>query len=530
MAIRALDVGTSRTPLIGQPSSADEYIDSDRPIAHPGPWHFYMLAGPVRLFGGMGMVLVSVLMVGTCLLVSAWAVFRQLGASAALVAAVVLGAITFTTGTSSLVDPVSSRSAGYPLLCSAVLLWCVLVGDLRLLPLATAVVSFTAQQHLSVAPATVLLTLGTLAGFGAWFFARHRYRAPEVRRQLRWAVTWSVLVALVMWAPPLLDQFFGEGNLGNLAHYVGSRDRETLGWHSAFRQLSHTLGVPPLLGRTEFSGQWILSDPSLLTWLSALLVMVIVAVLGFRWWSTDRRKSGLAIMVGLVAAAGLVNGSSVPVGLEQSRAAFYHWTFVLAFFVWLVLGLGALALLRRTDLGRRPMVTPALVSVALAAIILPSIVNLTLERRTNTLDGTHAFWSNSSFDRLGDSVAAHRSELGARPVLMGPNLFTSYPEALAFELDRRGIDVEHTEDMRGFVDDERMADRRTVTSGLFLKPFHDGDPASKAPGELLAVVHLRRGVDPDGAFAFGVTGYRLYLLDRDQVLAAVADRPGLELR
>src|ERR687888_530085 len=75
---------------------------------------------------------------------------RQLGPPAGVIAAIVLSGILFTTGMSSLIDPVSSRVAGYPLLCGAVLLWCVLCGDVRLLPLTAAVVSFAAQQHLSV--------------------------------------------------------------------------------------------------------------------------------------------------------------------------------------------------------------------------------------------------------------------------------------------------------------------------------------------------------------------------------------------
>src|SRR4029453_4303222 len=102
----------------------------------PGPLHFYLLAVGIRLFGGdVGMLLVSVLIVETCVLLAAWAVFRELGAAAGIVAAVLLGAIMFTTGGSSLIDPVSSRAAGYPLLCAPVLCWWVLRGDRPPLPL-----------------------------------------------------------------------------------------------------------------------------------------------------------------------------------------------------------------------------------------------------------------------------------------------------------------------------------------------------------------------------------------------------------
>ena len=165
MGLRALDVGTSHTPLIGQPSSSRDYGGGTRNVDHLGPTHFYLLAAPVRLLGGdIGMPLVSVLIVGGCVLIAAWAVFRQLGPAAGVLAAVVLGTITFTTGASSLVDPVSSNIAGYPLLCSAVLLWCVVCGDVRLLPLTVGVVSFAMQQHLSVVPACLVLTAGDGGG------------------------------------------------------------------------------------------------------------------------------------------------------------------------------------------------------------------------------------------------------------------------------------------------------------------------------------------------------------------------------
>ena len=529
MGIRALDVGTSRTPLIGQPSSASFYIDAGHRIFHPGPWHFYLLAGPVRLFGDIGMALVSVLIVGTCLLISAWAVFRQLGASAGIVAAVVLGAITFTTGTSSLIDPVSSNISGYPLLCSAVLLWCVLCGDLRLLPLTTAVVSFTAQQHLSLGPAVAVLTVGAVAGLVGWLTLHRRWRAPQVRRQLAWACGWSLFVALVLWAPVLLDQVIGEGNLGRLASYAGSHDRRTLGITSAVRQVVHTLGLPPLLGQTEFSGQWLLAPPSLFTWLSAAVVVAVVVVLGVRWWSTNRRKSALAMMAGVALLAGLANGSSVPLGFEQFRPAFYHWAFVLAFFTCLVLGLGLVDLVRNANFGARSLLTPVLTAIALAAIVVPSAVNPALDRRTNTLEGTQALWGNDRFDRLVDAVFAHRSELGSQTVLIGTSVWQTYREALAFELARRGLDVRHPLGTRGFVHDDRLVDRATVTSGLVLQPFHGGNSGGGTPGKLLAVMHLRRGVDASAAFIFDTVGFRLYLLDREQLLAFAQRNPSDDL-
>src|ERR671925_629205 len=98
------------------------------------------MALPVRALGpALGMLTVSLVITGGAVLIAAWATFRQLGPVGGALGAVVL----------SLVNPVSSNIAGYPVLCSLVLLWCLTCGDLRLLPLTTAVLSFAAQQHLS---------------------------------------------------------------------------------------------------------------------------------------------------------------------------------------------------------------------------------------------------------------------------------------------------------------------------------------------------------------------------------------------
>src|SRR5207244_887501 len=250
------------------------------------------------------------------------------------------------------------------------------------LPLTTAVVSFTAQQHLSVVPAVVVLSAGAVLGLAA---ARARGR-----QVLRWC-GWSALVALVLWAPVLLQQVISaDGNLGRLLSYAGSSDRATVGATSAVHQVVNSLGLPPLLGQTEVTGWTLLAQPSALTWFSALAVVAIVAALGLRWRRRNPRQATLAVMVAVVALAGFANGSAVPVGLfEQGRVAFYHWSFALAFFTCLVPGLGLLAL-AGARLAARAALAPALTSLALAAIIVPAAINPILDRHTNTLRAAHA--------------------------------------------------------------------------------------------------------------------------------------------
>jgi hypothetical protein len=481
MGIRALDVGTTRTPLTGQPSTASQYLQRAGHVNHPGPTHFYLLAPAIRLFGGdVGMPLVTLAVVEASVVIGAWAVFRQLGPAAGALAAVLLGAVMFTTGASSLIDPVSSSIAGYPLLCASILCWCVLCGDLRLLPLATGVVSFTAQQHLSVAPAILVVAASALVGL---VVARLR------RRPVGRALAWSAAVAFVLWAPVLLQQVASpDGNLGRLVSYTRSSDRDTLGMTSALHQLVHVLGLPPLLFETRLSGWKLLADPPAGTWASAAAVTAVVAALGVRWRRRAPRQASLAVMVGVLVVAGLLNGSSVPVGLlEQGRIAFYHWVFVLAFFVALVVGLGLLALLHRPRRAR-PALAPALAVLGLAAIVVPAAVNPSLDRPTNALASAHSYLASRHVHRLGDAVLDHRRALGDQTVLFtrGGQLYSGLREALAFELTERGVDVRHPLTQRGFVDADRLVDPATVDSGLVL--VSEGPRPERGPGRLLAEV------------------------------------------
>jgi hypothetical protein len=497
MGLRALDVGSSRTPLVGQPSTTVHYVGGDQNVNHPGPLQFYLMAPAVRVAGtALGMIGVSVLIVGCCLLVTAWAVYRQLGPTAGAIAAVTLAAVTFTTGASSLVNPVSSNMTGYPLLCSMVLLWALVCGDLRLLPLTTVVVSFTAQQHLSSLPALSLAVAGTLAwlALAAWRH-RHRWRQATVRRQLaRWTGA-SVALGLVAWSPVLLDQATN-GNLTMMASFARNSDRPKLGTASATRQLAHTLGLPPLLGRTRLDGGWLLTKPSMLTWLSATAVVALVAALGLGWRRSHPRRAALVLMAGMVAAGGFVNGASVPVSLEQFRIAFYHWVFPLLLLVIVALGLAVADLVRRLPLPRPAWAATALAAVAVAAVAAPSVANRSLDRPTNTFRMASSPVSRPYLEDLADQVMARRDELGGEPMILmrGGQVFDGMAEALGLMLIERGLPVRFSLDHRWYVHDDHLADRDSVTSGLVVT-VDSGTGTIEPVGDPLAAVDTNPGFD-----------------------------------
>jgi hypothetical protein len=503
MALRALDTGTTHTPLLGQPSQSGLYADSVASVHHPGPLHFYLLALPVRVLGGtLGLLLVSVSITGACLVISAWAVFRQLGRTAGVVAALALAAVAFTTGASSLVHPVSSNIAGYPLLLSAVLCWCVAAGDIRLMPLATVAVSFTAQQHLSVVPATVAITAGALGLLVLTWRREGRWRDPVSRRALRTAAGRSGVIALVLWSPVLLQQAFGDaGNLGRIVWFARHDARENLGLKRALWQAAHALGLPPLLGRTDVTGSWLISRPTAATWVSAAAVLALVTLVCLRWRTEDPRRATLGSMTAVVLAAGLYNGSSVPVGLEQARLSFYHWTFVLAFFVALVVGLavaGPLVGAARPALAGRRHLTTAVASVAVLAVAAPSVVNPHLDRATNEPRTAGAPLDPNVVDELVDAVSAEGEAIGPHPLVLTRNSpqFAMYGATLSFALIEHGVDVRFPLADRFFVHDSRLVDRDDLTTAL-LFVVDDELESPTPPGDLIADVGVDTGLAVD---------------------------------
>jgi hypothetical protein len=502
MAVRALDVGTSRAPLVGQPSTSGIYDGDDggRHVAHPGPLHVYVMALPVRVLGpALGMLLVSLAVTGGAVLIAAWATFRQLGPVGGALGAVVLSLITFTTGASSLVNPVSSNIAGYPVLCSLVLLWCLVCGDLRLLPLTTAFLSFAAQQHLSSLPVLVVVT-GAVAAVGlaalvGWWRAQNWPRSPERRTLARWAAG-SAAIGLVLWLPVLVQQVTGHpGNLSAMVRFAGNGDRPSLGTGAAVRQLAHTLGLPPLLGRTRLDGGWLLADVGPFTWFSAVVVAGAVAAAGVWWRRSHPRRAALTLMAGFAAVGGLVNGASVPSGMEQYRLTFYHWVFALAFFVTLTLGLAATDAVRRLVSRPPAWAGTAAVGAALAAVAVPAAVNPALDRPTNTLTAAYSPVERHVMERLAGDVLTD-VDTGAVTLIYGRDDVPFIPlrEALALQLIDRGFAVRYPPSLRWFVDDERLADPGDADQALVLQ-VDDATPEPPPAGRLVAEADLTGGFD-----------------------------------
>jgi hypothetical protein len=516
MALRALDVGGHRTPLLGQPSTARNQLGdaaddvlgpgADHDLYCLGPLHFYLLAPAVRLLGAAtGMLVVSLLVNGTCLLLVAWAVFRQLGRGAGVLAVVVLGTITFTTGASSLVNPLNSMIVAYPLLCSAVLSWCLLGGDRRLLPLAVGVVSFTAQQHLSILPVLAAAFGLGLVGVARPLADRVRRRAwgdDAERRELR---RWGGLaggVAVVLWMPTVLQQVAHRpGNLIQLWRYSRSDARHSIGLRGGIEQVAHVLGLPPILGQRRFDGRWLLGEVSLGTWLSVVVVLVALAVLAVVWRRPGPRRD-LVAMTGVLAVAAVVNAAQVPAGVASIRTDLSHWAWPLVFFVTLSLGLGAAQLVGQARAGARAPRLPALgvaTAVALVAVVVPAAVNPVLDRPTNREQDVNAPIGRGPIEAAADAVVAHEDELDAPIAVLvrgQASGFDGLDAALALALEERGHPARLQHPLARNVHPDRLVDRATVQTGVVLV-LDGGPPVPRPPGELVADIDTGTGFDTE---------------------------------
>jgi hypothetical protein len=521
IALRAYDVGGEGTPMTGQPSFSRYYGGDDRAhVDHLGAWAFYGLAPFVRVLGlSAGMLAFTALVSGSVSLLVPWVVFRRLGPRAAVVAAVVTALVVFTRGPGSLTNPLSSVFSGYPAFLAAVLVWALLCGDDRLLPLAVGVMSFAVQMHLAVGLMGAVLAVAAVAGV-----ATNWRCGGGVTRARRRLLAGAALVGGVLWLPVVVQQLFGRyPNLSALVEFGSDQDRAAQGGARAVEHVANVLGWPPLLGQTDFEAFTSLyAEPAAVTWVTAALVLVAVAAAGVHWARRSRESGGeaagaapralLAVMVGVLALAGYLNSGNIPTSAEAFRGEFYHWVWPLSFFTTLTLALAAAdvvgALRAVPGPGRRARAVPGCVLPAAGIVVVAAlaVAGVTLDRDAHALQAMQAELPRDAYETLADGIAAHRDELTG-PVLLrseGQLAIGLHHSALAAQLEERGIPVVLPLDNLNYVADQRLADPATVETVLVLVVeslvWHPAPAELDVPGEEIARFEV--GDRPAAALAY----------------------------
>jgi len=279
--LRVRDVGTSHTPLIGLPGRIN--VDGQQG-SHPGPLSFYALAPVYRLLGGSSYAMqVSTVVLHAGAILVALVIARRRGGTVLLLGvAAAIALFVNGLGVTTLSEPWNPY---VPLLWWIVVLlavWSVVEGDVAMLPVAVAAASLCAQTHV---PYLVLcLGAGALAAGAA--LVRLRGAPPAARRRTEWWLAAAAGVGVVLWLPPVIDQFTSDhGNLGILIDYFTHTPpgESTTGMREAVRIVLQRLDVFHLsVDQLAHPGLLVSFDPGrqVHAWRGAVLLAVWLVAVG----------------------------------------------------------------------------------------------------------------------------------------------------------------------------------------------------------------------------------------------------------
>lgn len=476
--IRARDVFSDGAPLVGLVSSASQ---TGGIVAHPGPLQLDLLAIPVRLLpGGAGLFLGSALISAAAVGATGWAARRLLGGFGATLVAGVVAVLVWSLGSEALFEPWQPIAAMLPFMCGLVAAWAVSAGHDAAAPLAVAALSFSVQTHgsyLVLVPAVALVTA-----------ALRLVRWRQGRGIGRCSLGATAGVAALVWAQPLVDQWFGHGNMTSLWHHAvrrgddAGRSAGALGLSDAVRAVVSVIVQPPAWTRGGmrtsaplaggFDDDWLA-----LPWAVAGLV-VMLSVLGGLVVVARRRSdwtliAGGALSVVLVVAA-IVSAAGLPVDAFGFSPHRVRWLWVIGAFLTSYVLVTAL---RSGVASSRRDATAAVAIVAAVALVA------TLPTSNQLLSSQQVMAASvDAVDELVD-VAPMFDGLGVVYVnTLGRPLPDPYHDALAAAMVRAGVEVRVAGDYSAaqYGRHRRLGDgpgAADVTVHVFVGPYPDGLPA-----------------------------------------------------
>jgi len=322
MAVRAGEVGTSHTPLVGPYSRFD--------WSHPGPLLYYLLAIPYRAFGNHGLLVGSLAINGVAVVVFVRTLLRVGGAAAATLAVTLVGIATFSLGTWSLWSPWNPTIALLPFAAFIAVTWSVSLGQLRDAPWLVGLGSLLVQSH--VGYGLLVLGLVLVAALGAWSSRRPRVpkdAADTPAEDPRRPMIISGIVIVILWIPVAIDALTHRGgNVADLFEFWTS-GAPTIGALRALRLMALALSLrAPWLGFDAPSG---LQGDEVHGWpvpiaLVLLLIAFAVAVRG-----RDRIARNLCVVVLATIVVGSVAVSSI---IGDPLFYLVHWTKIVAAMTW----------------------------------------------------------------------------------------------------------------------------------------------------------------------------------------------------
>jgi hypothetical protein len=298
IASRSWQVFSAHPPLLGLASAASNQAGHE--VYGLGPLLFYLLAVPVHIDPGRGLLWGAAMWCGLVLslaIEAAWRAGRWV--VGAVVALVVLDLLWLTPQVFSNL----AWNASFPipfLVASAAFAWLVGTGSTEWWPVLVVTGSVVAQAHLFLAiPAGALVVAALALGL----FARGR-SGP-----FGW-VAGGCVVGVLCWVAPLVQQFTASvGNLWALLH--ANHGQSTLGASFGLRDLAMAGAFRPIwLTHLPIGFYPLAGLETVYPAFYGVLILVglgVVTVAGLIW----RRPLGVCAGVTLALAAGLVVSLSV---------------------------------------------------------------------------------------------------------------------------------------------------------------------------------------------------------------------------
>ena len=388
IATRAHDVLTSRTPLVGLHS--DVSAVTHHTVYSLGPMLFWLLALPARV-ASPGSLVFTMGLLNAASIIGATVLARRRGGRPLMFLTALAIVLMSRSLAPEVLHDVWNPSAGlFPFTMLIFLCWSLGCGEYRLLPLTVLVASFVVQCQLAFVPPVLGALVIGMVGLGVWLrSARARPGDGGRGRVWRWALA-ALLVALVCWAPPVIDQItVTPGNLTAVIRTTRA-NRSTLGaavgWHAVVK----AVGVPPWWLRnpaSPFERKYeVRATPSALASAStvvALCTLLIVAVVGI---VRRRTEAWVGALIALGACGGLagVAAATPTTRLLAATLGYTLWSgSPIGMFVWLMLAGAPAAMLA----GRvRPLagrVSPALASALAVGSLAGAAVAVGLGERSD---------------------------------------------------------------------------------------------------------------------------------------------------
>ena len=447
--LRVRDVFTSRTPLIGLPGRIGRTLADQG--SHPGPLSFYVLAPVYRLLGrsSWSLQVGTVVLHGAATTVSLLLARRRGGTTLVLALAAVLALLMRGYGLETLTEPWNPYMPVLWWFAFLLAVWSVVLGDVRMLPVAVFAASFCAQTHVPYLAMTAGLGGLAVAAAGAWWLRR-----PDRRRSV---VAWTgvaLAVGLVLWAPPVIDELTEDnGNLTKLAEHFSDPPEDPVGVAKGVELALLHLDVANLAsGQGGATGSLVTAtaEPEGSIVPGLVVIVVWLAAVGAAMRLRRRPETAPVLGLHLVVAAGLA------VGVVSMSRIFGDLWYYLMLWAWGVTALLVVAVVWTVVLtvgprpeGARRVAYGVLVATLALSTILFAVDALEAEAPAPRLSSTLGAVTGPTAEALEAGVGPATGRDGRYVITWEDALHIgSQAYGLVSELERRGFTVGMT---RGLV-------------------------------------------------------------------------------